>query len=170
LDVNGCKFTAITSTTNVGKFTFSATATDKAGNSTTVTGSYSVRYRFDGFLQPINDTGHLQTCGTGCIVSVFKAGSTVPVKFQLKDANGNVVQAPTLPIWLSPTKGNPTTAPVDESAFTDLPTSGGAYRWDSTAQQYIYNYGTGKNQAGNYWRIYAQLDDGTTQWVDIGLR
>jgi hypothetical protein len=38
--------------------TTNATATDKAGNSSTVAGSYSVRYRFDGFLQPINDTAH----------------------------------------------------------------------------------------------------------------
>jgi hypothetical protein len=171
IDANGCKLTLSGGTANgVGKLTFTATATDRAGNITTVAGSYSVRYRFDGFLQPINDTGHVQTCGTGCTVSVFKAGSTVPAKFQLKDSNGNIVQSSTLPVWLTPVKGGPTTAPVDESTFADPPTTGGTYRWDSTAQQYIYNWGTAKTAAGTYWRIYAQLDDGTTQYVDLGLR
>jgi hypothetical protein len=171
IDANGCKVTVSGGTANgVGTLTFAATATDRAGNTTTVTGSYSIRYRFDGFLQPINDTGHAQTCGTGCSVSIFKAGSTVPAKFQLKDANGNLVQASTLPVWLTPVRGGATAAPVDESTFSDAPTTGGAYRWDSTAQQYIYNWGTPKTGAGYYWRIYAQLDDGTTQYVDLGLR
>ena len=45
-------------------------------------------YRFDGFLQPINDTAHQ----VGTSTSIFKAGSTVPVKLVLKDAAGNLVQ------------------------------------------------------------------------------
>jgi MBG domain (YGX type) len=56
-------------------------------------GTLSVVYRFDGFLQPINDTAHTLTCGSPCPMSIFKAGSTVPVKFQLKDASGAVMQA-----------------------------------------------------------------------------
>ena len=60
----------------MGTFTYTATATDKAGNTTTVTGTYKVIYRFDGFLQPINDTAHQ----VGVSTSVFKAGSTVPVE------------------------------------------------------------------------------------------
>jgi hypothetical protein len=57
--------------------------------------------------QPINDTAHSQICGSPCPVSIFKGGSTVPVKFQLKDANGNVVQTTSLPLWLTPVKGSP---------------------------------------------------------------
>ena len=41
----------------------------------------------------INDTAHTQICGSHCPANIFKGGSTVPVKFQLKDANGNVVYA-----------------------------------------------------------------------------
>ncbi len=124
----------------------------------------------DGFLQPINDTGHLQTCGASCVVSVFKAGSTIPAKFQLKDAAGNVVQATTAPVWLSPVKGNATTAPIDESVFTDAADTTSTFRWDPTAQQYIFNWGTPKNGAGSYWRIGVDLDDGSRNTVDIGLR
>ena len=39
----------------VGEFTYRATANDNAGNRRTVTATYRVVYRFDGFLQPLND-------------------------------------------------------------------------------------------------------------------
>ena len=48
-------------------------------------------YRFDGFLQPINDTTYHPEQSP----SVFKGGSTVPVKFQLKKADGTIIQATT---------------------------------------------------------------------------
>ena len=154
----------------VGTYTFTATARDKAGNVETVTGSYHVVYSVQQgtafFLQPINDTAH----ETGLTTSVFKAGSTVPVKFQLKDANGRVVQANNLPQWLTPAKGSATTSPVDETVYGDPATTGSTYRWDATSQQYIYNWGTARNQAGYYWRIGVQLDDGQTYSVNIGLR
>jgi hypothetical protein len=59
---------------------------------------------------------------------------------------------------------------VDESAYSDQPSSSGTYRWDSTAQQYIYNRGTSSGQKGFYWRLGVQLDDGQTYTVNIGLR
>ncbi|MDQ4133536.1 MAG: PxKF domain-containing protein [Actinomycetota bacterium] len=93
-------------------------------------------YRWDGFLQPINDTAHQ----VGAATSIFKAASTVPVKFQMKKADGTVVQLPTLPAWLTPAKGSATSAPVDESAYVDPATTGTTYRWDATSQQYIYNW------------------------------
>ena len=49
-------------------------------------------------------------------MSTFKAGSTVPVKFQLKRADGTAVQATAAPTWLTPVKGAVTTAPVSEDA------------------------------------------------------
>ena len=154
----------------VGTFSFTATATDLAGNTATQTGSYSVKYNVqDGvafFLQPINDTAHQQNQTT----SIFRGGSTVPVKFQLKKADGTIVQANSLPQWLTPAKGSATTAPVDETAYSDPASSGSTYRWDSTAQQYIYNWGSPRNGVGYYWRIGVTLDDGQTYYVNIGLR
>jgi hypothetical protein len=171
IDANGCKLTVTGGTANgVGTFSFTATASDKAGNTTTVTGSYKVKYRFDGFLQPINDTAHQQICGTNCTYSIFKAGSTVPVKFQLKDAAGNIVQTTTAPVWANPQKGNLTTMSVDESAFTDPADTASTYRWDPTGQQYIFNWGTLKSGAGNFWQIGVKLDDGASYVVDIGLK
>jgi hypothetical protein len=148
----------------VGTFTYTATATDNAGNTTVLSGTYRVVYRWDGFLQPINDTAHQVGVGT----SVFKAGSTVPAKFQLKRADGTPVQAVTAPVWLTPVRGGSTSAPVDESLYGAVSDSGSVYRYDASAQQYIYNWKSGSS--GYYWRIGVQLDDGQTYWVNLGLR
>ena len=92
------------------------------------------------------------------------------MKFVLKDANGNVVQSASAPQWLTPQKGSATSQAVDESVYSDTPTTGDSYRWDTTGQQYIYNWGTAKNQAGFYWRIGVKLDDGQTYYQNISLR
>jgi hypothetical protein len=151
-------------TSPVGPHTYTVNASDNAGNTSSKTVSYSVNYRWDGFLQPINDTAHTQLT-----MSIFKSGSTVPVKFQLKDANGNSVQAATLPVWVTPQNVGTTSAPIDETVYTDQPTSGTTFRWDATGQQYIYNWQTPKNP-GQVWRICARFDDGQQQCVNIGLK
>jgi hypothetical protein len=160
-----CTVTVTGGTPNgVGNFTYTATAVDNAGNTKTATGTYKVVYRFDGFLQPINDTAHQ----VGTSTSVFKAGSTVPVKFQLKKSNGTVVQTNAAPVWLAPVRGTAMGLPVDESLYSASADSGSTYRYDSSAQQYIYNWKTGAG--GNYWRIGVALDDGQSYYVNIGLR
>jgi len=150
----------------VGTFTYTASATDRAGNISTVSATYRVIYRFDSFLQPINDTAH----DTGLATSIFKGGSTVPAKFQLKKADGTIVQTATAPQWLIPAKGSPTSAAVDENVYTDPASGGSTYRWDTTGQQYIYNWSTKGLAIGYYHRIGVQLDDGQTYYVNIGLK
>jgi hypothetical protein len=46
--------------------------------------------------------------------------------------------------------------------------TGSTYAWDGT--QYQYNWNTDKSMVGYYWQVGAQLDDGTTETVIIGLR
>jgi hypothetical protein len=147
----------------VGTLLWTATARDNAGNVTTSSGTYQVHYQFDGFLQPINDTAHQ----VGTSTSVFKAGSTVPVKLVLKNAAGVVVQPATAPEWLTPVKGSSMNAPVDESVYSASADSGTAFRSDSG--QWIYNWKSG-SAGGSYWRIGVKLDDGSTYYVNIGLR
>jgi hypothetical protein len=127
-----------------------------------------VWYRFDGFLQPINDTAHTTYCGAPCVASIFKGGSTIPVKFQLKDFNGKVVQSINIPKWLTPVQGGATSLSIDESVYSDPATPGTAYNWDGS--QYHYNWGTKGFKTLFYWRIGVQLDDGQTYYVYIGLR
>lgn len=150
----------------VGSFIVTATATDVAGTTTVVTATYRVLYRFDGFLQPINDTAHQ----VGLATSIFKGGSVVPAKFQVSKADGTVVKTNTTPQWVAPVKGSATSAAVDESIYTDPATTGDTYRWDSTASQYIYNWPTKGVATGYYERIGVRLDDGQTYFVNVGLR
>lgn len=164
----------IVPTNTVGPHSLHVTAgvsRDNVGNTSTAsnTCSYNVAYAWSGFLQPINDTAHF----IGETTSIFKAGSTVPVKFQLTDATGAPVQEATPgPVWLTPQPGAllPSTATVDESSYSTTDTPGGYYRWDSTGLQYIYNWNTSKSMAGKYWRIGVHLDDGNTYYVSIGLK
>jgi hypothetical protein len=102
----------------------------------------AIQYRWDGFLQPINDTAHQ----IGVATSVFKAGSTVPAKLQLKRADGTVVQAATPPVWLMPLRGSAMSTAANESTYTD--TAGSSFTWDGT--QYQYNWST-KGLAAGYW-------------------
>lgn len=171
LDASGCKVTISGGNADgVGTFSYMATATDLAGNLSTKTGTYKVEYNIQYgtafFLQPINDTAHM----TGVSTSVFKAGQTIPVKFQLKDANGNVITtaAKITPVWIAPVKGSSTAAAVNESAYSSIVDSGSTFRFDGT--QYIYNWQSPSNGAGFYWRIGVTLGDGKTYAVNIGLR
>ncbi|MFI9811645.1 OmpL47-type beta-barrel domain-containing protein [Saccharothrix variisporea] len=146
-----------------GTHTFTPTARDRAGNTATRTGSYQLRlYRFSGYLQPVNDPA--------TPVSIFKAGSTVPVKFQLRDAAGNPVQSTQAPTWLTPVRGGATTSQVNESSFTDPATTDGAFRWDATARQYVYNWQTKGLSAGYHYKIGVKLDDGQLKYVTVGLK
>jgi hypothetical protein len=106
--------------------------------------------------------------GTSTSTSIFKGGSTIPAKFQLKRADGTVVQTTTAPQWLAPAKGSATSASVDESVYSELATSGSTYTW--TGSQYQYNWSTKGVSAGFYYRIGVKLDDGQIYYVNIGLR
>ncbi len=166
VDANGCKVTTSGGTANgVGTFTYTATATDKAGNVQTSTGTYNVLYAWNGFSQPINDTAHQVDQG----VSVFKGGSTIPAKFQLKNAAGQVVQAGSA-TWTTPSAGAATSAAITEDAYAATATTGGLYKYDATAQQYIYNWSTKGLAINKFYRIGVTLDDGQTYSVSIGLR
>ena len=82
----------------VGTYTISATLAPAGvlGNYaiTYNTASFKILYRWDGFLQPINDTAH--DLGP---MSKFKAGQTIPAKFVLKNAAGAAVQQTGIPTF-----------------------------------------------------------------------
>ncbi len=148
----------------VGSFTYTATAWDKAGNEAAATFQYRVIYRVDGFAQPINDPSLVPNATR----SIFKAGSTVPVKFQVKRADGAVVHPISAPQWLAPVKGSgPSTAPNEPATF-DEATPGTQFK--STNDGWHYNWKTPKSAAGFWYTVGARLDDGTVRTVVIGLR
>jgi hypothetical protein len=129
-------------------------------------GTLSVGYRFDGFLQPINDTGHLKTCGADCQISVFKAGSTVPVRLLVKDVGGHDVQTGVLPVWLTPVLQPASGATVgpDRAAAS---ATGPSFRWEGKA--FGYNWSTKGLSAGTY-LLSVRLGDGSIQHVLVALK
>jgi N-acetylneuraminic acid mutarotase len=113
------------------------------------------------FLQPINLPPQSQ--------SVFKIGSTIPVKFKLFAADG-VTPVSTAVATIQVNKvssGVPsgTTEPV----VSTVPNQGINFRYDLASQQYIFNLGTKGWTVGVY-RITALLDDGSEITVDVGAR
>ena len=78
---------------------------------------FSVVYGWDGFLQPINDTAHQ----TGLYESKFKLGQTIPVKFDLTNAQGQVVQQTGNPTFTRSGCSTPSAMPPATAASTALP-------------------------------------------------
>lgn len=154
-----------TNNTAVGTASASASyAGDTNHTGSDASQTFKILYRWDGFLQPINDTAHQ----IGVDRSVFKAGSTVPVKLQLKDAAGNILTSNVPIIWSTPQQVAAMISPVDELYYSDPITSDNTFDW--AGDHYKYNWGTKGKTPGYWYRIYATLPDGSVRSVVIGLR
>jgi len=157
---NGCSVAVTGGTASgVGTRTIVATATDKAGNTTTSRRSFRVIYRFTGFAQPVNASGAM---------SVFKKGSTVRVRFQLTDSKGRTVTSSTAPTWLAPVRGAKKPGKVNEAVSRAKPDKGSAFRTRSGF--YEYRWGTAKAKSGRTYRLGVRLDDGTVHTVLVVVR
>lgn len=113
---------------------------------------------FNGFLPPINNDGS----------SIFKLGSTVPVKFQLRDVNGNFISTAVAKIFVSKVSNNVVGTDLEASS-TSAATTGNLFRYDPTGNQYIFNLST-KSLTKGTWQIKVVIDDGVTRTVNISLR
>jgi hypothetical protein len=150
-------------TSSVGTKTLTVpagTAVDYAGNpSAVVTANYSVVYAYSGILPPINEDGS----------SIFKLGSTVPVKFQLRDADGYFVTNAVAKIYLLKISNSVVPNGEIEAVSTSAATTGNLFRYSSDGNQYIFNLAT-KGLSTGTWRIRIELNDGTSKYVNISLK
>ncbi len=138
--------------TAVGTHTLTATATDGAGNTTTVHRSYAVTaWTLGGFYQPVDMNG---------VWNVVKNGSTVPLKFEV--FAGSTELTSTSAIAGFTVKG---VACPNASAVTDdieLTTTGGtSLRYDATAGQFIQNWQTPKKPGACY-QVTMTTADGSS--------
>lgn len=137
--------------------TFILTATDVAGNTSTQTATFAVVYNFIGFLPPIPNDGS----------GLFKLGSTVPVKFQLTDANGTLISTAVAHLTIQMISNNTLVGtPIDATAPGNADV-GDLFRFDGT--QYIFNWSTKPVSTGT-WQLQARLDDGTVHTVVMGTK
>jgi hypothetical protein len=114
-------------------------------------------YDFSGILPPIKEDGS----------SVFKLGSTVPVKFQLWDDQGSFVTDAVANIFVKKISNG--TSGEEAAVSTAAATTGNLFRYDSSSNQYIFNLATKSLSVGT-WKIRIELDDGMSYYVEIGLK
>ena len=141
----------------LGSTTVTCTAKDQAGN--TGTGSFTVLVTaaWSNVLQPVNLDGS----------SVFKLGSTVPVKFQLTGASAGARDL-VARLYLQRV-GSAKDGDVLEAISTSNATTGNLFRYDATSGQYIFNLATKTLSTGTY-QLRIDLGDGVRHTVNISLR
>jgi hypothetical protein len=155
---------------SAGSHTLSVTFTPTDSSdytSATQTATVKVQYSLNvclgdlghSILQPISANG----------TSTFKQGSTVPAKFRVCDASGNSVgiAGVVTSFYLAQTLSGTVTQNVDETVASTTPDI--SFRWDPTAQQWIFNINT-KGLATSTTYIYAiGLNDGSSIMFQYGL-
>jgi hypothetical protein len=146
----------------LGTTTVTCTATDARLNSahTTFHVTVSVSYTIIGFLRPVDNS-------SSSIVNVAKAGSTVPLKFQVKNAAGAYVSD--LSVVVSFTAG------LVRCDSTDIPedvitsTGGTTLRYDAGANQFIQNWKT-PTIPGQCYRVAVTFVGGQQLTADFRLK
>jgi hypothetical protein len=141
--------------TTVGPHTM---ATDMAGNVETVTRSYTVAARsLHGFFQPVD---------MGNVWNTVKAGSTVPLKFEVFAGSTELTNPAIIETFSVKSVTCPgASTPTDEIEFT---TTGGTALWYSDGQ-FIQNWQTPKGAGGCY-RVTLTADDNSAVNAQFKLK
>ena len=122
------------------------------------TNNHLPSYIFSGILQPINSDGS----------SIFKLGSTVPIKFQLLDASGNNIDTAQAQLRIAKVT-NSVVGDYTEAISSGNSNTGNIFRYDTGTHQYSFNLAT-KNLSKGTWQIIIELDDGSVHNGIISLR
>jgi hypothetical protein len=99
--------------------------------------------------------------------SLFKLGSTVPIKFRLTDAQGAGLDAAVGNLALAKVS-NSVEGTFVEAVSTSAATTGTLFR-STGGGEYIFNLSTKGLSAGT-WTLKVALDDGTEYRTRISLR
>jgi hypothetical protein len=143
--LNGCKGDVASGTqldtSALGTSLFTVTTSDRAGNVSRETHTYSVIYDFSGFASP---------AAPYPTATAVKAGEGVPLKFSLHGNQGTNIFASGSPNW-SPC------GPADAATSAD-----GVLTYNASADRYTYLASSSKSWAGTCRDLTLTLGDGTT--------
>ncbi len=127
-------------------------------------GQLCFTYDFGDILPPIKADGS----------SAFKLGRTIPVKFKLRDDQGNFVTDAVANIFVK--KINNGISGEVAAVSTAAATEGNLFRYDFNSEQYIFNLSTKLPLNSEViwstgtWEIRIELDDGMSYKVEISLK
>jgi hypothetical protein len=99
------------------------------GSKSATTGATSFLYNMTAILPPFNADGS----------SIFKYGSTIPVKVQILDCNNTPVSGLSPQIGTQLKSSADPAGGIDEVVSTSAADTGTTLRYDPTAGQYIFN-------------------------------
>jgi hypothetical protein len=117
-----------------GTYPIGVSVTDDDGGNNAGSASFTTQNTPSALLQPINAAG---------TKSVFKLGSTIPVKITVTGCDGAAVSTLTPTVGLSKLDATPDGS-LNETALETVATNGLQMRWSDT--QYIYNLSTKLSQ------------------------
>ncbi len=154
-------------TYGAGSYTITVSVTDKdlgTGSNGSDIGAVSFLWNMSGILQQVN---------AGPPNSIFKYGSTIPVKVKVTDCAGAPVNTLTLKVtWQLLSSGTPT-GDVSEPYSTSAADTGNTMRFTgSPDNQYIFNLASKSFPDGTAkYRIYVTIQStGQLVSADIGLK
>lgn len=143
-------------TGSVGQKEFTIRVTDRAGNETFKSVKYYVCYDYSGILPPYKDG------------AAYKMGRSIPVKFQLKDFDGNYITGVKAEIYVAKIDENVPGLEIPGTS-TSKALKDNRFRYESSENLYIFNLDTKGLSAGT-WRLILKFDDGTTKYSNIELQ
>ncbi len=134
---------------------------DFVGSSTPSPLTLSVVFNFVGFLSPLGPAN------TSTVYGPFNLGKTVPVKWQLLNAAGSYINDLTTVLTLQAAATQACGDPNGTNPFLLYPsaTGGTNLRYDTTNNQYVFNWDTTGRVSGCTYQLSLTLSDGLTRTV-----
>lgn len=141
----------------IGPIQITFTAIDSHGNQAAKSSWIYVEYGFGGFLPPVS------------LNKPFRRGSTIPVRFQLRDYEGHYISNATATLTVQP-NGNGAHYDDDENDKNepDDKNENMFFRYHRFGRQYIYNLKTEDLSRGS-WMLIVYPGDGTMKTIMINL-
>jgi hypothetical protein len=145
---------------HAGRYTAEITVADQHGETATAQADVSVDLATAGIEQPVNADGS----------SIFKAGSTVPVKVRFVDCDGSVPNGLDPTISVAKVSGAAPTSGVEEPSSTSAADTGTTMRFSEG--QWIYNLATRSlsDPTARYRLVITVAETGQTVTAGFGLR